>query len=348
MKRAIFMAPKCLLSLVVIWQLSVVAVVAQSDNNISLSATNPAAIVMLDRVMDDYVRKIGCTAGVLAVGKNEQLLYSRGYGWLDKERTLPAPANAYIGIASCEKPITAAAVRKLAREGKFSLNAPLFDTLGIRPAGKVVDARVNLITFEHVLEHKAGWGGDIRGELTAVAKSAGANPPFDVPKLLAYARSRPLVDEPGQVFKYSNFGFDTMRHVVWFMSKQSPGVYYREHLLQKSACKEIGEPIELPLLQRKFRAVWNLNDGGPIFASAQYLCHFMDEYWMSGNFRSSRLMYGSLPGSTAIMIWRSDGINFVANFNGRNETKHDEIKTALEKVIDQIKPELLSHLVSQF
>lgn len=313
----------------------------------STGVTNPPSLAALDTVMDDYVRRIGCTAGVLAIGKQGHVLYSRGYGWLDKERTVPTPAKAYIGIASCEKPITAAAVRKLAREGKFSLKAPLFDTLRIQPAGSIVDARVNLITFEQVLEHKAGWGGDIHGELVAAAKAAGAHPPFDVPKLLAFARSRPLVDEPGKISKYSNFGFDTLRYVVCFFSKQKPGMFYREGLLQKSDCKEVGEPDELPSAQRRLRAVWNLNDGGPIFASAPYLCHFMDEYWLTGYPRSSGqvwVMYGSLPGSTAIMVWHSDGINLVANFNGRNQTQHDEIKLALEKAIDQVKPELLSQL----
>jgi CubicO group peptidase (beta-lactamase class C family) len=333
------------IALVFVGLLSLALVAAQGDSKNAMSTAIHPKIAALDAGMDGYVRKIGCTAGVLAIGKNGQLLYSRGYGWLDKERMIPAPANAYIGIASCEKPITAAAVRKLAREGKFKLNAPLFETLRIRPAGRIVDPRVNLITFEHVLEHKAGWGGDIRGELTAAAKSAGAGPPFDVPKLLAYARSRPLVDEPGKVSKYSNFGFEAMRYAVWFMSKQMPGVYFRENLLEGSRCKEIGEPDELVPAQRKPRAVWNLAEGGPVFASAPYLCRFMDEYWLTGHPRNSGqvwVMYGSLPGSTTIMVWRPDGLNLAANFNGRNQTTHDEIKVALENAIDQTKPELLS------
>jgi len=284
-----------------------------------------------------FVKKINCTAGTLAISRQGRLLYERGYGWLDQQHKIAAPANAYFGIASCEKPITAAAVRKLAAEGKLDLDSPLFSTLGIHPAGKIVDGRVTNITFEEVLEHKAGWGGDIGVELEKMAQAAGARPPFTIPTLLGRVMCRPLEDEPGLVYKYSNFGFDTLRYVVTFESHLTPGVYFREKLLRNSSCQEIGLPAELPPAQRTGRAVWNLNAGGPVFASAKYLAAFMDEYWMTGRPRVRGYpmwyMYGTMPGSTALMVWRTDGINIAAVFNGRNGTKHEDIQAALEAVV---------------
>jgi CubicO group peptidase (beta-lactamase class C family) len=223
-----------------------------------------------------FVQKINCTAGTLAISRRGRLLYERGYGWLDRQHNIPAPPNAYFGIASCEKPITAAAVRKLAAERKLNLDAPLFSTLGIRPAGGIADRRVTNITFEEVLEHKAGWGGDIGNDLMNLAWAAGARPPFTIPVLLGQVMSRPLEDEPGKVFKYSNFGFDTMRYVVGFESGLTPGAYYRERLLRNNVCQEVGQPQELPPDQQVNRAVWNLRAGGAIYASAKYLCAFRD------------------------------------------------------------------------
>jgi hypothetical protein len=48
-------------------------------------------------------------------------------------------------------------------------------------------------------------------------------------------------------------------------------------------------------------------------------------------------MNGSLPGSTAMMLWRSDGIDVAFIFNGRGKPSHDEIKTELEKALERRK-----------
>jgi len=315
------------------------AAVTPNDAKVPISGNAKAPIHLLDDVMVLYLQKIQCSAASLAISKGDTLLYERGYGWLDQEHKTAAPENAFFGIASCEKPITAAAVRKLAAEGKLNLDAPLFATLGIRPAGAIIDPRVNHITFEHVLDMKAGWGGDIRDDLAKAAQASGTTPPFTIPVLLSQAMSRRLEADPGKVENYSNFGFDTLRYVVEYESHKQPGVYYREGLLHRSNCDGIGQPEELSPKQQASHAVWNLKDGGPIFASARYLCFFMDEYWETGKPRDRDhplwVKYGSLPGSTSIMIWRQDGFNVAAAFNGRNETTHDEIRAALEKALDQ-------------
>jgi hypothetical protein len=99
--------------------------------------------------------------------------------------------------------------------------------------------------------------------------------------------------------------------------------------------------------ERKSRAVWNLEDGGPIFASARYLCLFMDEYWYTGKPRDRDhplwVKYGGLPGSTAVMVWRQDSINIAAIFNGRDETtNNDKVRTGLENVVNENMNELMS------
>jgi len=315
-------------------------VAAASVPGIPISGTDQATVPSLDKVMIGFVKKINCTAATVAISRQGRLVYERGYGWLDQDHKIAAPPNAYFGIASCEKPITAAAVRKLAAEGKLNLNAPLFSTLGIQPAGKIVDGRVTNITFEEVLEHKAGWGGDIGGELARLARAAGARPPFTIPTLLGQVMSRPLESAPGKATNYSNFGFDTLRYVVEYESHMTPGVYFRNELLRENSCQEVGLIGELTPFERTNRAVWNVGTGGPAYASAKYLCAFMEEYWQTGSPRGrgygSWWMYGTRPGSTAIMVWRPDGINIAAVFNGRNSTTHAEIRSALEEVVNQV------------
>jgi hypothetical protein len=67
----------------------------------------------------------------------------------------------------------------------------------------------------------------------------------------------------------------------------------------------------------------------------------MRRYWLTGEPRDNGnplwVMYGSLDGSTAIMVWRPDGTDIVALFNGRGSATHDEIRKDLEEVIERFK-----------
>ena len=65
-----------------------------------------------------------------------------------------------MGVASCDKPWEEAAIHQLALHGRIDLNASVFRVLKIKPAGPVVDNRMYDITFNHLLEHKAGWQGE--------------------------------------------------------------------------------------------------------------------------------------------------------------------------------------------
>jgi hypothetical protein len=105
----------------------------------------------------------------------------------------------------------------------------------------------------------------------------------------------------------------------------------------RSQCDQIGQTEQSPVDPLPPEAVWNTADGGPIFTSARYLCDFMQEYWLTGMPRTEDrplwVMYGSLPGSTAVMVWRQDGINIAAIFNGRNATTNDDVRNAVEAAV---------------
>ena len=232
--------------------------------------------------------------------------------------------------------MTASAVRALAGKRKLKLDELFFQTLDIRPGGAVVDPRVNSITVLNVLDHKAGWGGDIHGRLSKSVEAVGKKPPFSMPVLLGQAMCLRLEAEPGKVFNYSNLGYDALRYLLEVKSGEKPGPFFRETLLKKKS-QDVGQPWEAATAEVTARRVWNVNAGGPVYASAPYLTDFMREYWMSGQPRTGNgqvwVSYGSLNGSTALMLWRGDGLNVAALFNGRNETSHDAIRTALEQAL---------------
>src|SRR5574341_280633 len=135
---------------------------------------------LFDEVMLNAMKRIGCSASAISVADHGTMVYSRGYGWMDNEKKVPTQPHTMIGIASCEKPVTAAAIRRLAREGLLSLDAKLFEFLKIKPQGRVVDDRMMQITINHLLEHKAGWGTDPVTEAAEVARKKGFKDPVPV------------------------------------------------------------------------------------------------------------------------------------------------------------------------
>jgi CubicO group peptidase (beta-lactamase class C family) len=312
-----------------------------SDDRPPVTGEGVPGVELFDQVMLAYLDKIGCTAATLAISSSGALVVSRGYGWCDKEKTVPTQPNTIIGLASCEKSFTAAAIRKLAACGRLNLDAPLLALLRIRPHGDVTDPRVYSITVRHLIDHRAGWGGNPAAEAVAAARSAGLKEPFSPEDLLSFIMTRKLQNAPGQKDEYCNFGYDTLRQVIVRATDRPYSEYFQRELFRPLVVTEIRGPGD-PHGKQDPPIVWNAADGGPVGASAPAMCLFMRRYWYGGEPRNNGnplwIRYGSLPGSTAIMIWRSDGIDIAALFNGRhNDVSHDEISQAVQQVIEQMK-----------
>ncbi len=309
-------------------------------DGIPVTGRDAPEVDLFDEVMLNALKRIGSSAAAMAVADHGTMVYSRGYGWTDKEKKTPLQPDTMIGIASCEKPVTAAAVRQLAREGRLDLDTGLFALLKITPSGPVRDERMNKITIRHVLEHKAGWGPDPASGVAAALRKSGVADPIPIESLLSLLMTQALKNDPGTVSEYCNFGYNTLRYVLEKLSDKRPGDYFRNSLFKPGSISgfySTGSSLhkDAPPL------VWNAESGGPISASAPALLRFMHSYWLTGEPRDSGnplwVMYGSLDGSTAIMVWRPDGIDLVALFNGRGHVTHDEISRDLQTVIERVK-----------
>jgi hypothetical protein len=298
--------------------------------------------------MLNLMEPTGSSAATLAVSRKGTLLYSRGYGWTDKRKTSRTQPRTLIGIASCDKPLTAALIRLLSRRGLVDLNESFFAALKIRPRGVIVDERVKQITITHLLVHKAGWGPSPDVKALSAARVRGRTPPLPTEELLGYVMAQQLEYAPGEHYDYCNYGFAWLRFLAEKRTKKPFDECFRGLLFEPKRHEEVlatnnltvggGQKRKPP--RKKLSIVWNARDGGPTCASAPYLCEFMAHYWMTGEPRNEGnplwVMHGSLPGSTAIMIWRPDGTDVVALFNGRRKATHEQIQKKLEAALDKI------------
>jgi CubicO group peptidase (beta-lactamase class C family) len=313
------------------------AMVAQpkSKGAIPVRGDNTPNVETLDAVMLKYLPLTKSGAATLAIAKDGKILHARGYGWIDQNRSVPTPPNAMIGIASCDKPITVALIRLIGRRGLIRLDGGFFEAFQFKSRGKVIDPRVHKITIQHALEHKAGWSAaDADSWLTDWL--GGAAPE----SILERAMTRTLAYDPGEKYAYCNIGYDLLRVLAQRKLKKPWDECFRTELFKPVSHMEISATSRSPGRKqpRGISVVWNAKEGGPTCASAAYLCLFMKHYWYSGEPREGIGQqwagYGSLAGSTAIMVWRPDGIDVVALFNGRGAATHDQIRAELERAVN--------------
>ena len=334
-----------------------------------ISGTAARNTFLFDAVMLKYMEKIGCTAAEFAATRNGVLVESRGYGWSDQRGKVPMRSNNPMGIGSCEKCITAAAVKQLARAGQLDLNASVFKLLKIEPHGKVVDERVRDITLNHLLDHKAGWQGEPfeRSEKEYRAQGRArleASAPWvpsrdnDTEKWLGFVMVQKLADAPGTKKIYCNFCYDVLRLVVAKTTGRHCSDYIRHQLFRPFGIAEM-KGIHAPGVQVAGEPpqVWNavsvdfdgypVQPSSPIRASAPALCTFMRCFWAgSGEARDNGnwfwTMNGSTDNATATICQRVDekipDVDFVFIFNGRAEgVGHDQIQKELTNVIKKLR-----------
>lgn len=151
---------------------------------------------------------------VVAVEKDGQLLLSEGFGLADVERKVKAAPDTIFHFDSITKQITAAAMLKLAEQGKVKLDddvhkyVPLADATPV-PLRALLNHTSGLVSFD---------------SLPAFVKRE--NEPVTPPELLKMLEGQPRHFKPGESFRYTNTGFWLAGQVI----EKASGVSYAEYV----------------------------------------------------------------------------------------------------------------------
>lgn len=197
----------------------------------------------LDAAMKPFMAANGITAATVAVAKDGVMLAERGYGHRDSASQIPLPADAMFITASIVKPVTAAAVQKLARERKLALtdhvfctgqNAPCWLARELQPAAP--DVRLADITIGHLLAHQSGWNADISGDpLTSefeIQQTLGLSAPPQPDDIIRFMLRRPADFAPGARTAYSNFGYLLLGRIIEKASASSYVEYVQDQIMR--------------------------------------------------------------------------------------------------------------------
>ncbi len=151
-------------------------------------------------------------AGVVLVARADTPIFAAGYGMADREAGIPWSPGTVSTIGSITKQFTAAAIMRLAGEGKLSVEDPLGRHFSGVPEDKAG------ITLHHLLTHSSGIL-DLEG--------FGDFDPIGREEFVRRILEQPLGFAPGTSYEYSNANYSLLGAIV----EQLTGSSYEEYLV---------------------------------------------------------------------------------------------------------------------
>lgn len=179
------------------------------------SPDEEALIARIDVLAAHALSEPGAAGLSVAVARGDRVILSKGYGKADLENGVPATEASVFRIASVTKQFTAAAVMRLAEQGKLALDDDFTKYIDYPTQGRTV-------TIRELLNHTSGIKDytDIPGFFETVA--------LDLPpeRVLDPVRNLPFEFEPGTRWAYSNTNY----HLLGMIIEKVSGVPYAKYM----------------------------------------------------------------------------------------------------------------------
>jgi CubicO group peptidase (beta-lactamase class C family) len=277
-------------------------------------------------------------------------------------------------LASLTKPVTAAAIRKLIRDGKLQPETRVWPLLAVEPPpGKAVDPLWKQVAVQHLVDHQGGWDREatfdpLFGHMADMVAELGKPPA--AADVVRYMAGQPLQFAPGSKKAYSNFGYCVLGRVIEKVTGQAYLDFVQKEVLVPAGIKGMALGRTLPR-DRDPREPWyrdpqrgrNLFPGGlnevalpdgtfsleaadaahGLVGSAVDVARFARVYPLFGELATGSSPYqwhfGDMAGTFALAVQRADGVILVALFNQRKDPSgldYSVLKGILEKVADGI------------
>ncbi|WP_333563894.1 serine hydrolase [Bacillus cereus group sp. BcHK140] len=170
---------------------------------------NPKDVeVFTNKVIPEKMKKDNAAGVALVVVKDNQILFQKGFGFSDKEKSIPIdPKKTVFRLASISKVFTASAVMQLVEQGKIDLNKDIVNYLG---GLKYQNNMGEPVTMEHLLTHTTGFDYvDPRPEDIHYQEN-------DYTMLKDYVEDNmpTVVRKPGDTYTYDNFASMLQGYIV--------------------------------------------------------------------------------------------------------------------------------------
>jgi CubicO group peptidase (beta-lactamase class C family) len=180
-------------------------------------------IPQVDRVFEAWDKTVspGCA---LAIVKDNEIIYKRGYGMANLEYGVPISPSTIFHIASVSKQFAAMAVTLLAHEGKLSLEDEVRQYVPEMPDFG------EKITIRHLIHHTSGIRDQWEMVIMAGWRMDDVITTDDILDLLS--KQRELNFKPGEKFLYCNTGYTLLGVIVKNVTGKSLREFCEERIFQ--------------------------------------------------------------------------------------------------------------------
>ena len=177
----------------------------------------------VDAVVEKAMETRQFPAASIAVVKDGTVVFAKGYGLSDVEKSIKATEQTVYQLASVTKPFTAMAILMLVEDGKLSLDGKITEILPGLPAAWAP------VTVRHLLSHTSGIKSytDVFGE-----KKVAESQVFTAEQILALVKDTPLAFTPGEKFAYCNTGYYLLGMIVEKASGKPYGTFVADRIFK--------------------------------------------------------------------------------------------------------------------
>ena len=176
----------------------------------------------LDGIVPLQLERDDIAGATVAVVKDGELLFAKGYGYADYEKKKPVSAEETLfRSGSVSKLFTWTAVMQLVEQGKLDLDRNVNEYLDF----KIPDAFGQPITLKNLLAHTPGFEEQIKDLFTVGSES---------PNLGAYLKTHipARIYPPGTVPAYSNYGAALAGYIVERVSGRPFNEYVEQNIFK--------------------------------------------------------------------------------------------------------------------
>ncbi|MCZ4221911.1 serine hydrolase domain-containing protein [Pedobacter rhodius] len=192
--------------------------------------------------IDSLIKKKMNETGIVGIGAaiiiDKKVVWTKGYGYADKENKLPFTPSTIINIASISKTFTGACIMKAVEDGKVSLDEDINTYLPF----KIINPNFpnEKITLRHLATHTSGlvdrypfytdstyfYGGHKPEPLGDFLKS------YFVKGGKHYLNDNFLKAKPGTQRDYSNIGAGLAGYIIELRTGKKLNEYARQHIFK--------------------------------------------------------------------------------------------------------------------
>jgi len=182
----------------------------------------------LDRIAPPLLEHYKVPGAAIALVRNGEVVWTKGYGLADKERGVPVTVDTVFQAASISKALTSWGVMRLVENGQLELDAPVerYLTRWHLPPSSYDPSGV---TIRRLLSHSAGL---------SVHGYPGLPPDVQLPSLEESlsgnnggAGEVRIIMEPGAQFSYSGGGFTLLQLIIEEVTGETFSAYMQREVL---------------------------------------------------------------------------------------------------------------------